>query len=118
MSTAGADIHPEIPVPHWADLRYLDDDERILVDEKETSHGEFDIQLSRLHSFSKARPEPFPDDVFIRWGRGSDSNFTVVTKDIPDLIAALQYAQGLMTNEPRMLRRDPDVTAELMQTDA
>ena len=103
MSITGAHIHPEIPVPHWAELRYLDDDGREIVDERRTSRGGYEIELSRMHTFSDGGAKRHGDNVFIRFdtvwpnGGGIDpQTLTVLPHDIPELIAALQHAHDLM----------------------
>lgn len=116
----GSDIHPEIPMPHWATDRYLDDEGRIVKDETDLTIGKFRLQLNRMHSITDAGYATSDDNVDIWWrsvwadGSGVDNEcFTVLVPDIPELIASLQRAHEALTAAPRALRRSPEVDDRL-----
>ena len=119
----GAEIHPEIPMPHWATDRYLEDEGRQVIDERTTSHGNFDIELGRMYTFTETGRIDHDENIDVWWrsvwsdGGIDRERLTVRLDDIPDLIAALQHARQLMTNKPRALRRNLDATSELMERD-
>lgn len=119
----GAEIHPEIPMPHWATERYLDDDGREVCDERDMQHGKFDIELAQMHSLTEAGIERHDENVCLWWdsvwadGTGKDrEQFTVLVPDIPGLIEALQAAQSA-AEAPRAVRRSADVENALRERD-
>lgn len=120
----GADIHPEIPLPHWAAERYLDDDGRIVKDECDFTVEKFRVQLNRMHSLIGNAYITSDNNVDVWWrsvwsdGSGVDSEcFTVLEADIPELISVLQRALDVLTAEPRTLRRSPEVDDRLRELD-
>lgn len=101
VTIIGSEIHPEIPMPHWATTRYLDDDGRIIADEASASLNGFDIELSQAHSPDDR--ERYEANVCVWWtnewaaGTEDRETCTILPDRIPALIAALQHAQALLT---------------------
>lgn len=99
----GSEIYPEIPMPHWATSRYLDDEGRSVVDEGSASHEGFDIELSTAHA--RDGREQYEETLALwwtnEWAAGSRDRETcvILPARIPDMIAALQHAQAILAGE-------------------
>ncbi|WP_433721102.1 hypothetical protein [Microbacterium laevaniformans] len=94
------DIHPEIPRPAWVTDRYEDDDGRLVVDEHEYEDNGFRITRSITHSAEGDAWVSGTESWLIQWdlvwpdGTGTDrEEVTVVSRDIPGVIAVLQRIQ-------------------------
>lgn len=141
----GADIHPEIPIPHWASDRYVDDDGREVCDEYSVDHGRYSIEFQRMVTLGADRyPEVYADvpredwppsiiestsvtkyhaeNISLRWENhwpGEDGKdreyFTVFPADIPAMIEALQLAQRIYQAPAKTVRRSAEVEESLLK---
>lgn len=125
----GMDIHREIPMPHWMNNRsgcsgrYLDDQGRIVKDESDYDDGQFAITLNRMHSLEDGQVYTSDDNADVRWiskwedQSGVDSErFTILAKDIPELIGVLQRLHERFTPpDTKQLRRAAEVEEALRE---
>lgn len=117
-TVTGAEIHPEIPMPHWTTERYLDDDGRVVMDAATFDEGAFFITANLLHAITAEGVETSVDNILLNWENmwpdGVDQEQCVVLVDtIPALITALQNAYDAMTRAPRVVRRSAAVADAL-----
>lgn len=91
------------------------------MDEHRYVDDGFDIEFSRMNTLDS--PVHGDDNMMIGWrnvwvdGGADNETFTVLMKDLPDLIAVLQRAHERAQDSTRTLRRDSAVTDELMGRD-
>lgn len=103
-SITGAEIHPEIAMPHWATKRYLDDDDHVVVDESSFSHEDVEIEISRSHQTDGDKD--YGADVSLWWDNEwpneptETQTLTVLPEGIPGLIAALEAARKRLALTP------------------
>lgn len=118
----GAEIHPELPMPHWATERYLSRSDAVIMDEASYTHGAIEVEILRSIAIDSGRN--YGENVSLWWynnwptEKPEPETLTVLPGGIPALIEALQSAQRMIASAPRQLRRRAEATAELMGRDA
>lgn len=118
----GGEIHPEIPMPPWASERYLDDEGRVVRDERSFDHGMFVVELGRSISISSDGNFEHAADVTLWWTNewpgesGKDREYlTILPVNIPALIEALQAAQEAHSAGTKTVRRSAEVEESLRE---
>jgi len=98
------DIHPEIPRAPWVTHRYLDDDDRVLVDEHQYEDDGYEITRDVTRSLNDdGTHTTHAENVLLKWsnvwstGGTDDESVTILTSELPALIGVLQRIQAEVT---------------------
>ncbi|UIN31898.1 hypothetical protein [Microbacterium binotii] len=103
IQVVGADICPEIPMPAWAEARYVGDEGRQIVDERDFEVDGVSGTIDVIHNLMDGTTSDA--SALIQWtaswtgGPDEDTRFEMRVDDVDRVVAALREMQRVVNGE-------------------